>query len=420
MIYLVPHDSIDKLQFTTRTCNVLHRNGIHTVGALLEYDIDKILDIRNLGLKSYKEILNVIVTLQTRQGEFTYFPSGDIPKDIYNKSKDSALTVKLFRDCNGILAEDIALKDWNLSSRSLNALSRYGFNWVSQLINLDEADILSIPHMGPCCLEEIQRELAHTTFKRYFGHLENAEPSPEVQCNEFVNAICELINIDGTQLFSELLPIYREADEKGIRLDTTTLYKNNYFRGCCKDFILLSLSKYSFGVDRAVFFQKLSPSIFPLPVFHELFAELETSGAISGGSVLHITKMSLQAYADCFLTGKSKAVFLLRLNGATLEETADRVNLSREGVRQYFFKIVRNKAVPLDVDKYIPLFEKYEISKTDFMDVFDEDEMAYNYLRLVCHNSNKLKLRLLLNDESFPEAIRSRFARLLGVPISHI
>lgn len=416
MTYLIPHDSINKLQLSTRTCNALHRYGIHTIDSLLEYDQDKILDIPNLGVKSYREIMNVIVTLQPKQEEFVYFPSGTIPQKIRDKNEDSASTTRFFRDSNGILAEDILLIDWNLSSRSLNSLSRFGFKWVSQLINLNDEDFLSIPHMGSSCLEEIKRELSHTNFKRYLGNPDDPNTSPEFLCNEFVNSVCELVNIDGTQLFSELLPIYKEAGESGTSPDTNTLYKNSYFRGCCKDFILLSLSEYPFGAERSVFFQKLSPSIFPQPIFNELFTELETSGAITGGAVLHIKKMSLQAYADYFLTGKMKAVFLLRLNGATLEETAERVNLSREGVRQYFFKIVRNKSVPLDVDKYIPLLSKYEISKTDFMTVFDEDEMVYNYLRMVCNNSYKLKPRSLLTDESFPETIRNRFARLLDAP----
>ena len=49
--------SIDSIGLSVRSVNALRRIEVHTVGQMMEYDEERLLQVRNLGQKSVKEIL---------------------------------------------------------------------------------------------------------------------------------------------------------------------------------------------------------------------------------------------------------------------------------------------------------------------------------------------------------------------------
>lgn len=60
MNYLIRSDDISVLPLSVRSINCMRRNGIHTLGAMLDYPKDQWIEIRNMGSKSVEEILSWI------------------------------------------------------------------------------------------------------------------------------------------------------------------------------------------------------------------------------------------------------------------------------------------------------------------------------------------------------------------------
>ena len=54
------NEGIEIFDMTVRTYNVLQRNGLHTVGDIIEADPEKIISIKNLGRKSLEELIEVL------------------------------------------------------------------------------------------------------------------------------------------------------------------------------------------------------------------------------------------------------------------------------------------------------------------------------------------------------------------------
>jgi len=53
-------EPIEKLDLTVRSLNCLKREGVHTIGDLLNYSLEDLMDIRNFGEKSVIEVKDKI------------------------------------------------------------------------------------------------------------------------------------------------------------------------------------------------------------------------------------------------------------------------------------------------------------------------------------------------------------------------
>jgi DNA-directed RNA polymerase subunit alpha len=56
-------EPVEKLDLTVRTLNSLKRVGVHTVGDLLQYSVEDLMDIRNFGEKSVDEVKEKIESM---------------------------------------------------------------------------------------------------------------------------------------------------------------------------------------------------------------------------------------------------------------------------------------------------------------------------------------------------------------------
>lgn len=66
--------AIEELDFSIRTYNCLKRHGINTLGELKHLSEDELIHVRNLGKKSYEEILNK-VDMGKKMAPLVWFPS---------------------------------------------------------------------------------------------------------------------------------------------------------------------------------------------------------------------------------------------------------------------------------------------------------------------------------------------------------
>jgi len=84
------------------------RRGILTIGDLLNYDLDNLYRIRNLGVKSINEIIAFIDSLKSETGELIYYTNDENDNDEINEIEKDSSSVT-FRDANGLLCDDILL-----------------------------------------------------------------------------------------------------------------------------------------------------------------------------------------------------------------------------------------------------------------------------------------------------------------------
>lgn len=124
------------------------------------------------------------------------------------------------------------------------------------------------------------------------------------------------------------------------------------------------------------------------------------------GSTLTVHAFSLAQWLD---SQKSRGCELLceRLSGLTLQEVADRKNLTRERVRQLTEKALQGRP-PLQEDTLLPFFEKYDMTEPQFCAVTGGSSEAYRYLSLISSNrrSNRLSLIEALDDAGVPDEFK--------------
>ena len=61
--------SIEDIDLSVRAVNALRRIGVRTVGQMMDYDEERLLQVRNLGQKSVKEILAKIEEYKKKEAD---------------------------------------------------------------------------------------------------------------------------------------------------------------------------------------------------------------------------------------------------------------------------------------------------------------------------------------------------------------
>ncbi|MBR3242590.1 MAG: hypothetical protein IKF90_07835 [Parasporobacterium sp.] len=132
---------VRELHFSGRTENCLKRTGIKTFGELLSvYEQGNLTKIRNLGTKSYNEILEIIESVSN--GTFQF------------EEKTEASTIEEFIVPEEL--EDIPIADLKLNVRTFNCLANAGVDTVGKLLRMTSSEILSIYGMGIKSADEIK------------------------------------------------------------------------------------------------------------------------------------------------------------------------------------------------------------------------------------------------------------------------
>lgn len=127
---------IEKLNLTVRSYNSLKRAKI----LFDTYQEGRLLDIRNLGMKSYQEIKDVL---------------DDIFDSSFNVEEDGAVgeIVDEYEVPEEI--ENISVRELRLSIRLLNGLISSGFDTVGKMMRMSREDIFSIHGIGIKSVEEL-------------------------------------------------------------------------------------------------------------------------------------------------------------------------------------------------------------------------------------------------------------------------
>ena len=70
MPYITRQDDISALPLSVRALNCLRRADIHTIGEMMDYPADELINIRNMGKKSVEEIQAFVQALNNGNGEY--------------------------------------------------------------------------------------------------------------------------------------------------------------------------------------------------------------------------------------------------------------------------------------------------------------------------------------------------------------
>jgi hypothetical protein len=137
---------IDQLELSVRTYNCLKNEGIRLIGQFAKMDEDELLRIPNFGRKSLNELKEILA----QNGLHLGLAVPDcLPEGIDGLS----------RQANKLLER---IDELELSVRSANCLKNDGINYVGELVQKSEAELLRTSNFGRKSLNEIKELLAQS------------------------------------------------------------------------------------------------------------------------------------------------------------------------------------------------------------------------------------------------------------------
>jgi len=396
--YLEPTDKIEKAGFSVRAFNVLSQAGVVTLTDLIALDDAELLNLKNLGRKSLKEIQDF------KKG----LANDPYLQEMFELGESEEAEVKRFYDHEGIKRKDVKLENIGFSVRTFNGLKRAGYTHASQLLHLKMDDLLAIKNLGKNSISEILEKIANLEFEPFT----EVSTSENIKCRKFSEVTSDILNIDARRAYYELLPIFARAENEHREVDQKELFTSLYLREKMKRKILDFLTPFDFGVDVSEIL-----ALFPLDFADKdmtifLLEELKLEEDILFDGNVQLKRTTILEYMESLEKEQWKEILIWRLEGFTLDAIGREMGITRERVRQIVVKVLTKRPQLLE-DRYIEFFEAYDLSSEDFCYIFDEEDLIYNYLTLVGKRRSERKLDELMYDESIPVAIRKRAQKIV-------
>jgi hypothetical protein len=143
--YKIP---IEALNISSRTYNCLKRSQISSIGDLLEYSEEDLLEIRSFGSKSMFEVVQALKIVGVKLQQKRTSKSGNLEESKIDDHR------KYYS--NGINSLDSTpIEDLDLTVRAYNFLKRARINNVDDLMQYSQQDLLDIKNANPTSVEEI-------------------------------------------------------------------------------------------------------------------------------------------------------------------------------------------------------------------------------------------------------------------------
>ncbi len=156
--------TIEELDLSVRTFNVLKRAGVKTLGAISQLTEKELMRIRNFGKNSYNEIVQKL-------GEY-----GLTLSENTNPENDTQIESQ-------IDPLDYTIKELGLSTRAFNALYRAGIDTLRDISQSTKEELMEIRHLGKNSYSEIVQKLGE------YGLTLRKDAEPEQEGEEKSNVI---------------------------------------------------------------------------------------------------------------------------------------------------------------------------------------------------------------------------------------
>lgn len=208
--------SIEEIDLSVRSLNALRRAEVLTVGDMLRYTEESLMQIRNLGRKSVQEILEKIA-------EYTqYLEAGIVPPG-FEEQEDNAIIPQewvMAEENHGNILTYFQEKDSDieelelLSVKAYNLLQINDFEKLHQILFLSKEKLMEIPRMEAQMAEEIVRlysrflkenaeEICATLLR---GQPDGVSLAELMQQNEYQEIITEYAKANDLELEKTILP----------------------------------------------------------------------------------------------------------------------------------------------------------------------------------------------------------------------
>ena len=155
--------SIEEIGLSVRSLNALHRVGVITVGDLLQYTEETLMQVRNLGQKSVQEILEKIAEYNQ------YLEAGIVPPGFKEQQNNTISPEEwVFADENRedvlayICEKSLDIEELELLSvKAYNLLQINDLEKLYQILFLSAESLMEIPKMEIRTADEIVRHCSH-------------------------------------------------------------------------------------------------------------------------------------------------------------------------------------------------------------------------------------------------------------------
>ncbi len=381
--------------FTVRTFNCFEKIQIKSVGEIISYKREDLIELKNLGEKSVNEVLDKIKNIDS---EIDLSQSITKLSNLFNESNVTIVELlnrKCFSDGNreALLISDES--NYGLNSLEINAEKNIE---LEELLYKAPAELLANGYVSESSLVNLLLEIEkHTDASSVINKIEKT-----INC-EMIDELVELIEKTMPK-GTPIKLIFRISSR--IKTDSDILL-NLYFEGnnaivftyeqkChiaqvilddadAKRIILSDLSKM---VDKhnsmdINIIQAYIAELFIITnkVNYLLERVIEDGYIINSPLGLKMKRASIVEMIDSIENDRDKAVCRSRIiDGRVLSDVANEFGVSRERIRQICKNVLRKITVMLHEDIYIEIFTGYSLSKQQFVELFNEQQHVYMYL----------------------------------------
>lgn len=382
--------SIERLGLSSRSYNALRRADIHTVGDLLDYPRHELSLLKHIGAKASAEILDAIEALERPEASSLAAAEHESFDHTANEAfVERGSEVSLEERLEAIVAQRERLNLALDIQKEQRNLPRYH-------------EIIQMPGFE-LNLHEVAVEVA-----------DNISAIVPVRRDDLYQQVVVYLE---TLAKSDRSPAYEDKSGKPL---LRNLGRIPLLRSSIKRLILAVLLRYPYGASLEDIVEDV-----PLPMSDERFireciSELRLTKRIivTHEGRFRVNFSSVTDFVRSMQNVKHKAILMGRLEGKSLDEVGLELGLTRERIRQLQNKCF-TQAPPFREDVYHLVFERYNISKQDFMLGFDEDESVYNYLN-IRYKRGKQDVSELIHDQHVPKRFREAGQRIASQYYIHV
>ena len=404
MPYITREDDISVLSLSVRSQNCLRRAHIETVGEMLDYPDEELLNIRNMGIKSAEEIRHWINILRNGLDGYSLVEKVEV-----NPPSDKSVLETAFIDKNGAVTDDIPIEETDLSVRSKNALKHGGIKFVSELIYLKEHELMNFRNMGRKSVDEILNYIA-TVEVTYHTNPEGNTSQTASEHTEIVSELVSTFGLSESTWARELLNITTAYPEARGETLIYRLYETSFAKATAKAKILDLIEESGSEISKSSLAEHLPHHLSNTTILEELLLELEMVAAVEIGEVMIVRQYpSIVQFLAQLENDREREALEARLAGKTLQEIGELYGITRERVRQLSMKGLQKKP-RLREDKYAYIYNNYDFSEEDLFLAFDESRETFNYLEMISTQSRSKRKPIndLLTDTSIPADLRRK------------
>ena len=423
---------VEYLGLSTRTLNCLKRSKIFFLSQLMELTEKDMLSIRNMGQKSIKEILNVQKKFAT---------SGE--KRVKEKRKCSDIEINClelmihkafpqligrkitsleFKDKDGLYFSELDVKTLGFSVRTQKVLLRNGISKISELALLEYSYVRKFNNLGVKSINEIIEYLRYNT--KYALDGQTANDLVEEVYSLMMDTLLSDISSEEDAFFSKQLKITIASNSESFQICSSNefveknkeaiakVFKADALDNCAQQYIVSIIHDSRKSLSLSILKERISHIWIDYGVFnrglHGLLAKQKIE--IFQGTYREYFPYIKDWIAS--LQGNEKIAVNLRIEGNTLEESGQKMGLTRERVRQIVAKAIRKKP-RLREDDYNYWFCTYDIGRDAFIEIFSCAVSVFNYLNLV-YKHGTIDVEEMLSDINLNSFIYSNLQTYLN------